>query len=143
VLVDFLKPHLAELYLTLHHEKNVQLHPRLRGWSRKPEMLKRARYGEDGWNHPDWNLNRESGLFEAYIGKSGEYWTRDEGKDPPLAERIKRDYKTLFERLLRSCKPEVFPDTCSFTDIEWRLKNKEYLDVKLFDTVDTLIFKIK
>ncbi len=144
VLIDFLKPHLPELYLTLHYASDCQAHPRLRGWSQKPQIQRRSsasNYG--GWNHPDWSLNRKIALFEAYIGKSGEYWTSDLSNILPLAKRIEKDYESLFNELLKSHTPEITPDSSCLTDVLTRLKNKEYS--KLFQPmgVDTLIYKIK
>lgn len=145
-LVDFLKPHLPELYVTLHHASNFQKHPRLRGWSSIPRI---EELSDGGWNHPDWKLNKDIALFEAYIGKSREYWA-DNKEDVALADRIEEDYKKLFKRLLKPCKPEVFPVNMCSLEVSMRIKEKRYSE--LFAPVqrgsypirvDTLIYRIK
>ena len=152
-LVDFLKPHLPELYLTLHHAKGLQLHPRLRGWSQEPQIQEITSYGntKGSWNHPDWDLNKKIALFEAYIGKSKEYWAEDLIKRHTLAKRIEEDYKFLFDGILKSLRPEVLPEhsLLAASDVFGKLEERRYSD--LFEPIEesgygrggTLLFRIK
>jgi hypothetical protein len=97
-LTKLLVQHLPELYLTIHHAKGHQVHPRLRGWSAKPKV-------DAVQGHPDWGTQKDIALFESYIGKPREYWCRE--KEKPLQERIASDMGYLEKNLLAGIRPEI------------------------------------
>jgi hypothetical protein len=97
-LAKLLVQHLPELYLTLHHAAGHQVHPRLRGWSQLPKV-------DPVHGHPDWGSQPGIALFEAYIGRPGEYWVRE--KEKPLQERIDSDMGYLERNLLAGIRPEI------------------------------------